>query len=332
MRIEHGDDGALVFGYLDTVATAGNRASDAVLVRAEGSGRARSYRLGEVGACEISGDHGMSVVSRVSPAARYRGHALGLLMDGRGALEQDGRRASLAPGDFVLYSGERPFRLHLGAHHRYLLLGLPEHSVPPECAGRITADPELSRLPSGRILTAMLTETTRLADRLGPVARWEMGEHLTAVLRTLIRESGHGGTAPDHRAALLDRVLDHIDRHLGEELSPESIAAAHHVSVRSLHALFRSQGETVNGYVRGRRLDRVRRDLAAPDLMRLPVYAVAARWGIRDASHLSRLFRARFGVSPRRFRQQALEADPAPARDGGAGRDRAGGSALRQNG
>ncbi|MEV2278644.1 helix-turn-helix domain-containing protein [Nocardiopsis sp. NPDC049922] len=306
VRVEHGADGALVYGYLDTVATVRGRASDTVLVRSGTSERARArpYRFGEVSACDISGDQGLNVVSRVSPGAHHRGYALGLLLSGRGALEQDGRRAALSPGDFVLYSGARPFRLDLGGPHRYVLLGLPEHAVPSPRAADVTAEPELSRLPSGRILAATLVETARAAERLGPMARRDMGDHVIAMLRTLIRESGRGETVPDHRRALLDRVQDHIERHLGEDLSPESIAAAHHVSVRSLHALFQRQGETVNGYVRRRRLGCIRRDLADPGLAHLPAYAVAARWGIRDATHLSRLFRAEFGVSPRRFRER----------------------------
>jgi hypothetical protein len=41
------------------------------------------------------------------------------------------------------------------------------------------------------------------------------------------------------------------------DLSPETIAAAHHISLRLLHKLFSEEGETVAGWIRTRRLEGV---------------------------------------------------------------------------
>lgn len=130
-----------------------------------------------------------------------------------------------------------------------------------------------------------------------------MGEHVSGVIRTLVREAGRQ-SLPADQAHVLDRIIDHIDRHLADGLPPVEIATAHHISVRSLHALFQRQGETVGAHIRRRRLDRIRRDLADPALAHLPAYTVAARWGIRGPSHFSKLFKAEFGVSPREFRDR----------------------------
>ena len=308
MLIERRDDGALVAGYLDAASTGRTDAYDTVLVRGSHPYRAelRSHRFGALSACDISGDHGVRVLPRTGSGTREHRYVLGLLLRGRGCLEQDGRTAPLSPGDFALYTGQRPFRLELGGPYRYFVVDLgPGGAGLPSGVENVTADPDLPRSPSGRVLAAALGEIVRLAARFGPAARRDLGEHITFMLRTLVHEAGHGQSAvPDHRTAILDRVLEHIDRHLGEDLSPESVAAAQHVSVRYLHAIFQRQGDTVGGCIRRRRLDRIRRDLADPGLAHLPAYAVAARWGIRDASHLSRLFRAEFGMSPREFRDR----------------------------
>ena len=120
-----------------------------------------------------------------------------------------------------------------------------------------------------------------------------------------------------------------IEGRLGDPgLDVRQIAAAHYVSPRTLYRLFDGPGESVAGYIRGRRLDRCRREiLARPDL---PLVAICERWGMGDPKHFARKYRARFGESPQETRLQAgaalaepgVGADPGvrratPARDTG---------------
>jgi AraC-like DNA-binding protein len=51
---------------------------------------------------------------------------------------------------------------------------------------------------------------------------------------------------------------------------------------------------------------RCRRDLLDPALRDRPVSAIAARWGITDPAHFSRLFRATYGVPPSEYRDLGL--------------------------
>ncbi|WP_328951329.1 helix-turn-helix domain-containing protein [Streptomyces sp. NBC_00184] len=103
----------------------------------------------------------------------------------------------------------------------------------------------------------------------------------------------------------LERILAFIDERLAGDLSPGAIAAAHHISVRHLHALFRASGVTVSDHVRRRWLEVIRQDLVDPALAHLPAYVLAARRGLAEASHFSKVFRAEFGLSPRTVREQA---------------------------
>ncbi len=296
MRVDQRDDGAVVSGFLDTAAD-----RDAVLVRGAYPYRAemRPHHLGALNACEFSGDDD----HLVTPAGDSEECILGLFMSGRGTLEQDGRLVSLAAGDFVLYRGERPFWLELSGPYRFFVVSLGHGGAGYlRHADPVIANPELSRFGSARILKAALPEIAELAAQMGPLTRQEMGEHITCMLRTLVKEaSGREACARD---AILDRVLAHIDQHLDSELSPESIASAHYISVRYLHALFERHGDTVGHHVRQRRLDQIRRDLADPGLAHLPGYVIAARRGIPNPSHFSKLFHAEFGRSPRAFRQE----------------------------
>ncbi|MFB6784621.1 helix-turn-helix domain-containing protein, partial [Streptomyces sp. NPDC056352] len=88
--------------------------------------------------------------------------------------------------------------------------------------------------------------------------------------------------------------------------SPGAIAAAHNISLRSLHRLFQDQDLTVAGWIRARRLERCRRDLADPLLHSRPVRAIAACWGFTDpTTHFSRAFRAAYGMPPGDYRHPA---------------------------
>ncbi|MGW0994553.1 helix-turn-helix domain-containing protein [Streptomyces sp. NPDC002520] len=111
------------------------------------------------------------------------------------------------------------------------------------------------------------------------------------------REDLSGTTAI--RSEMLARVQNYIQNHLADPgLSPQSIARANHISVRYLHRIFQHDGTTVSQWLRQRRLESCRRDLARTPNRRITVSAVANRWGFTSASHFSRVFRDEYGMSP----------------------------------
>jgi AraC-like DNA-binding protein len=111
------------------------------------------------------------------------------------------------------------------------------------------------------------------------------------------------------RRALLATLQAFIDSHLADpELSPSTIAAAHHISLRYLHRLFEGQGTTVGKRIKNRRLASCRQDLLDPSLAALPVNAIASRWGFIDAARFSRAFRDAYGQPPGEFRRHLASA------------------------
>jgi AraC-like DNA-binding protein len=91
-----------------------------------------------------------------------------------------------------------------------------------------------------------------------------------------------------------------------------AVAAAHHVSVRYLQKLFEDEGATVTGWIRARRLEHCRRDHAAAEFAEVPACSIAARWGLVDAAHFSRLFKAAYGLPPGEYRVRALSEGKSP--------------------
>ncbi|MFD0853066.1 helix-turn-helix domain-containing protein, partial [Actinomadura adrarensis] len=119
------------------------------------------------------------------------------------------------------------------------------------------------------------------------------------------RQRNPNPEVPETARVLLARVQDYILKNLGDpDLAPESIAAAHNISIRYLHRLFRFEGITVARWIKRRRLEACRRDLsralAAPN-----VATIAGRWGFANHSHFSREFRNAYGVSPSEWQATA---------------------------
>ncbi len=118
-------------------------------------------------------------------------------------------------------------------------------------------------------------------------------------------------------ADMLARIRSHIEQNLMDpDLSPESIARAHFISVRYLHKIFKQEGVTVGQWVRQRRLEVCRRELGR-SFRPSSVAAVAHRWGFVNPSHFSRIFRDTFGVSPSEWQAHAQGLDSRSVRASG---------------
>jgi AraC-like DNA-binding protein len=151
----------------------------------------------------------------------------------------------------------------------------------------------------GGVVTAHLRALA--AARLTPAESDRLGAVTLDLLAVLL--AGDAVAVESRERALVARVEAYVEAHLGDpDLDPERIAAAHHVSVRTLHRLFQGRDASVAAWVRDRRLDRCRRDLVDPRRRGETVRAVATRWGFPDAAHFSRAFRAAYGVAPRDVR------------------------------
>ncbi|MEU7854870.1 helix-turn-helix domain-containing protein [Nonomuraea sp. NPDC049141] len=127
-----------------------------------------------------------------------------------------------------------------------------------------------------------------------------------AVADHLASELGKGATpaTDDPQMVPLLRIQRFIEQRLGDrDLSPATIASAHHVSLRYLQRLFQQNGLSVATWIRERRLERCRRDLADPKKANVPVRSIGAWWGFLSDAHFNRAFRAAYGVPPATYRQ-----------------------------
>jgi len=225
---------------------------------------------------------------------------------------QQGRRARFRTGDIGLTDMSRPFHCSY-TERRAVLVSYPKALSPLD-------DRDLTRLAGvsipGTTGTAALASSLirELPRQLASYGGSEAARAGTAVLDLVsVALATHlerdPALPPETRTnVLLLSCRRYIEEHLSDPaLTPETVAAAHHISLRYLHRLFEPSGEGVAALIRRRRLARCRQDLLDPALAARPVAGIGARWGLPDAAHFSRIFKAAHGLPPAAYRSMHLQ-------------------------
>lgn len=272
-------------------------------------GDVSSWSLGHLMLAQVSSLP--QVLERSTPLVRADTRAylqVGRMRAGRAVVRQDGREAVLGPGDFVVYETTRPFTWSLQAGREARdwqldVLTWPRESIAiPESESAVVTATAL-RGGSGlsgivaRMLGDLVVEHPALDASRSAALADEVGDLLGVLTSTV------PGAVRPPEAALLSRIDHYIDDHLDDpDLTPESVARAHAVSLRQLHRLFAARQHTVARTIRARRLERCRRDLVSPRSAHCSVTEIARRWGFWDLGVFGRAFRETYGVSPTAYR------------------------------
>ncbi|MGW4064216.1 AraC-like ligand-binding domain-containing protein [Amycolatopsis sp. NPDC004747] len=240
---------------------------------------------------------------------------LGCFVRGGGVHMQDGQCVEYGEGDLKLYDTSQPFGGEFAPDapmSQLLLLRFPRSllPLPAKDLRRLTA----ARIPGasgvGALSSQFLLHLAHHLHELTPADASRLSNLTVDVLTAALAHALDAqSTVPPHtrRRALMARIHAFVRENLGDaSLTPESIAAAHHVSLRYLHSLFHQDGHTVAGWIRRCRLEQCRRDLAEPRLSARPISAVAARWGFSSPAHFSQVFRGAYGLSPSDYRRQCI--------------------------
>ncbi|WP_457512505.1 AraC-like ligand-binding domain-containing protein [Streptomyces sp. TE33382] len=244
-------------------------------------------------------------------------YELTLILGGAMWISQGRDEADLSAGDFAVWTSSRPYRGRAAGgpaagDSRALIVHLPRALVPlPEArVDQLLARGLPARSGVGRIFAEYLNALAGQGPTTDERDRTRLGATTLDLAAGFLAHlaDAQGELAPETRhQVLLARIDTFIQDNLADpRLTPRSIAAHHHISVRLLHHLFRGRDETVSATVRRRRLERCHADLAAPPLRTVPVHAIGARWGLSSAAAFSHAFRAAYGMPPGEFRQTAL--------------------------
>lgn len=223
-----------------------------------------------------------------------------------GRLSQRGRDIELRAGDAIALLHSEPV---IVAYAEGLQFGL---SVPREAlTSRVTDVESLTMRPISRRTEALRLLMTYLKSAFKegflavPKLRDVVLTHVHDLVALAISECAPLGesSASAVVAARHSAALGHIAAHFQDpELSLEAVARRQGISPRYLQHLMTSSGTSFTERVNELRLQRAFALLIEPHGNWRRISDIALEAGFSDISHFNRLFRSRFGISPRGVR------------------------------
>ncbi|WP_223182646.1 MULTISPECIES: helix-turn-helix domain-containing protein [unclassified Streptomyces] len=220
---------------------------------------------------------------------------------------QDGKHAAARGAQLVCYDSSRPYKVIMPERFRVVTL-----MVPRRLMGLTSKDTEMltARVwPGSHGLGALLSNllvgleqhgdsVDTGVDLLGGSMAGFAAALFAERLRSMAEESGTG------RPTLMLSIQAFIRERLADPgLSPSVVAQQHNVSLRYLQKIFHEHDTSPARWIRDERLARCRSELADPRFDHLSIAMIGERSGFCGASHFSRLFRDRYGITPREFRK-----------------------------
>lgn len=238
---------------------------------------------------------------------------INLMTEGMARLDApDGTQLAVQEGSLAIYDATRPMR-YSWSRSRDIHLLLPRPAVLKSLGGDIAG---LSLSLETAPLAPFLRSQMILLDRHGAtLSRKELTAMLdsTVALAMLLLDGLNGGPACEAEMAasgLYAGALRHLDMNFQRrDLDPGTIAREIGCSRATLYRAFQANGATVAEALRDLRLERARERLSASAAFNLNVAAVAFACGFQDASSFGKQFRARFGLSPRDWRELSRTGD-----------------------
>jgi AraC-like DNA-binding protein/mannose-6-phosphate isomerase-like protein (cupin superfamily) len=251
-------------------------------------------------------------------------YELFVALSGQGEFRSGNERIPFRSGDVVLVE---PLKIHgvlqMEASHTALVILFQASAVAPTGAAldrsflsawdrrsehtlpRLRGDDPLG----GAVHGAVLRLAQAWFDRRPSEQRTlELKFHFLEILFHLGRGfESHAGkeeaaTARSLREARLHRALDYLSQHCHQTVSQAEVAQAAGMSCSRFRAFFKqTTGWGFGDYLRDLRLER------AATLLResaVSVADVAYRTGFADQSHLQRLFKGKYAISPLTYRKQ----------------------------
>ncbi|MGY8685968.1 AraC family transcriptional regulator [Bradyrhizobium sp. UFLA05-153] len=225
---------------------------------------------------------------------------------GRSLLSQRCQQVELRAGDAIAILHSEPATV---TYVDGLLFGL---AVPRDALAQRVANvesramrPISHRTEALRLLMTYLKSAFKDGALAAPSLRDAVLAHIHDLValaigeRTPLGESSVSAVGAARYSAALDYIAAHFQQ---PELSVETVAHCQGISPRYLQRLIASSGSSFTGHVNELRLQRAFELLTESHASTQRISDIALEVGFSDVSHFNRLFRARFGDSPRGVR------------------------------
>jgi len=233
-----------------------------------------------------------------------------LLTSGKYKLEQGGREVFLEPGDMALYDATQWHRITIPQSASKILITIPRKVLNERINGvaNLTAKKISSKLGIGAVTSSYIQTTVNQLDHIDKASFLEMTEPvLDSLTLSLNQLNPRSFQLSGTQSSTLFHVKKHIQKHCCDsELNPEVISQAVGLSVRYINHLFNAEETSLMRYVTQQRLALVHRHLSSKRYVHCSITELAMQFGFNNMAHFSRVFKTKYGMSPRQFRDQMI--------------------------
>lgn len=272
-----------------------------------------AYRMGEIQVIRVSApEHRVWRAGDRAETVASDCYKLILQVRGNGVVEQGGNAIGLNPGDWAIYDPRLSYSITNRQAMEALVLLIPRHPLRNFRLGEVRCPargrPELDSMQAlfSDFLHSLAAQLPTLPDAAaGTFADTTLGLLVSTLATRQAATEVQRGNPDVMRMRVKQFVANNL---IDPELSIEGIARELSCSKRYLHRLFEDEGVTLDRYIWNARLERCRDALAGRRERHGGIARIAFAWGFNSNAHFCRMFKSRFGVSPRDYQAAAQPA------------------------
>lgn len=224
---------------------------------------------------------------------------------------QRGNEIFLKEGDFTLVDSESPYRVEFDDPISMGVMRIPYDALreripnPEDIIGhKFSGSNNISGLLS-QMLRGFWNQKNIISSHL---IHHQFANNMLDLLTTSYQcQTNRTISSNSIRRLRYLQLKRFIDYNLSDpDLSPTKIAGVFKITPRYMHRIFAEFGtgaQTVGQYMLNRRLEECARQFRDTETSYLKITDIAFTWGFNSMTHFSRVFKEKYGLSPRSFRK-----------------------------
>jgi AraC-like DNA-binding protein len=221
---------------------------------------------------------------------------------------QNGCENILNPGDAILIDSLAPFRLDFPTDFECYSIKIPRERLRPllKDPHSATSKAIISGSPLSKAIKHYIHFLINIAGKPMSSDQLELYTDNLLGLIAVATSASSSGREVAHQSWPEDKISQ-IKRYIAAnledpELTPSKVADHFSISASYLHKLFAKEQQTFGNFLREQRLTRAAMYLQDHSAERHTISELAYHLGFNDLSYFWRLFRERYGMTPRAFR------------------------------
>lgn len=257
----------------------------------------------------------MAAEVTVRNIARARDNCLLICRQLKGTvrLEQNLQQTVLEAGQFAVIDPRRPYTADFPLQSKMLIAKIPRRLLEQRCGPIADISMRVVERDSGigELTSDLLVLLPRHVSALDASTATTVGSHALDLVALSLLSKLRGDDTHSRsfaRKMALAKVRAVIELKLGEPaLTPSDVAVGAGISLRYAQALLAEDGTSIAGLIRERRLYHCERALMSARRLHRTISEIAFAWGFTDLTNFGRLFKKRYGLSPREYRRSRAD-------------------------